>query len=71
MPAIGDKTAPRFPRQWIIRVLGSSIVLGLIFWLLPTDELWRAIVNLPPGLWLAVLGIFVAGHVVAAAKWWP
>lgn len=70
MPVSGDKAGPRFPRQWIIRVIGSAIVLGLIFWLLPTDELWRAIVNLPPALWLAVLGVFVAGHVVAAAKWW-
>ncbi len=69
-PDCKDKAGPRFPRQWIIRVIGSSLVLGLIFWLLPTDELWRAIVNLPPGLWLAVLGVFIAGHVVAAAKWW-
>ncbi len=25
---------------------------------------------MPPGLWLAVLGTFLLGHVVAALKWW-
>jgi len=70
MTESGGKPGPRIPRQWIIRVAGSGLVLGLIFWLLPTGELWRAIASLPPALWLGVLAAFLAGHVVAAGKWW-
>jgi len=66
----GDRAGPRLPLQWLIRVAGSALVLGLIFWFLPTEQLWRAIAGLPPALWLAVLGAFLAGHVAAAAKWW-
>lgn len=70
MTESGDKSGPRIPRQWIIRVVGSGMVLGLIFWLLPTGELWRAIASLPPALWLGVLAVFLVGHAIAAAKWW-
>lgn len=70
MTESGGKPGPRIPRQWILRVAGSALVLGLIFWLLPTGELWHAITKLPPALWLGVLAAFLAGHVVAAAKWW-
>jgi len=60
----------RIPRQWIVRVLGSTLVLGITLWLLPTEEVWGAIKSIPLGLWLSVLGVFLLGHAVSAAKWW-
>ncbi|MHA1569426.1 MAG: lysylphosphatidylglycerol synthase transmembrane domain-containing protein, partial [Alphaproteobacteria bacterium] len=42
----------------------------LVLWLLPTGEVWRAISGISLGLWAVVLCAFLAGHAVAAVKWW-
>ncbi len=62
--------APRIPRQWIIRVTGSIVILGLTLWLLPTGQVWEAMRAIPIALWLFVFVIHLLGHVVLAAKWW-
>ena len=57
-------------RRWIIRVAGSTILLGGLFWLLPLDKVGDALRSIPPGVFILVLGLFLAGHVAAALKWW-
>lgn len=64
------KSRRPIPRQWIVRVVGSCLALGLIFWLLPTGEIWAAIRKVPLGLWMGVLAVFLMGHLVVAIKWW-
>lgn len=57
-------------RRWIIRVAGSTILLGGLFWLLPLDRVGDALRSIPPGVFILVLGLFLMGHVAAALKWW-
>lgn len=56
--------------KWAIRAAVSALVLGLILSLLPSAEIWAAIESLPLWLWLGVLALFLAGHLLAAGKWW-
>lgn len=56
--------------RWAIRAAGSALLLGLIFWFLPIDAVAEGISRVPPALFPVVLGLFLAGHAVAAAKWW-
>ncbi|MDH3314529.1 MAG: flippase-like domain-containing protein [Gammaproteobacteria bacterium] len=60
----------RFPVRWALKFGVSAILLGAILWLLPTDQVWGAILRIPMWLWAAVLMLFLAGHAGAAAKWW-
>jgi uncharacterized membrane protein YbhN (UPF0104 family) len=56
--------------RWALKLGVSAILLGVIFTLLPMDQVWGAIVRVPAWLWAVVLILFLAGHVAAAAKWW-
>jgi glycosyltransferase 2 family protein len=60
----------RLVLNWALRFSVSGIVLGIVFWLLPWDEFWSAIKSISLPLWVLVLILFLAGHVVAAVKWW-
>jgi glycosyltransferase 2 family protein len=60
----------KFPVRWALKFGVSAILLGAILWLLPTGQVWDAILRIPMWLWAAVLLLFLAGHAVAAAKWW-
>lgn len=64
-----DQPKKRFPLGWAIRVFGSAIVLGITFWLLPTQQVWTAVRALPGGVWVSSLALFLAGHVACAFKW--
>ncbi len=69
------KTAPvktgrrRIPVVWIVRTCVSIAMLALIFHFVPFATVWSAARKFSPGLWLAALGLFIAGHAAAAAKW--
>ena len=54
---------------WLIRVGVSALLLVLIFYLVPFSEVWAAARQISPLLWLGALGLFLAGHAAAAAKW--
>jgi uncharacterized protein (TIRG00374 family) len=44
-------------------------MLALIFHFVPFRDVWVAARQFSPALWLAALGLFIAGHAAAAAKW--
>lgn len=44
-------------------------MLALIFHFVPFRNVWAAARQFSPALWLAALGLFIAGHAAAAAKW--
>lgn len=60
----------RIPLRWALRLAVSALVLGAVLWFLPTDQVWNAVLRIPIWLWAGVLVMFLAGHIVAAAKWW-
>jgi glycosyltransferase 2 family protein len=60
----------QFPVRWALKFGISAMLLGVIFWLLPTDQVWHAIQRIPIWLMATVLMFFLAGHTLAAAKWW-
>ncbi len=55
---------------WLVRLCVSAALLAGLLCFVPLGELWQAVREVPPGLWLAVLGLFLLGHVLAAGKWW-
>ena len=54
---------------WIIRLCISALLLALIFYLVPFSDVWAAARQISSLLWLGALGLFLAGHAAAAAKW--
>lgn len=54
---------------WIIRLCVSVLLLVLIFSLVPFADVLAAARQISPLLWLGALGLFLAGHAAAAAKW--
>ena len=57
------------PIIWLFRVGVSAAMLTLIFTFVPFVSVWAAARQFSPALWLAALGLFIAGHAAAAAKW--
>ena len=64
-----EESKQRRTGGWIIRLCVSALLLGLIFWLVPFKDVWAAARQISPLLWLGALGVFLAGHAAAAAKW--
>jgi uncharacterized membrane protein YbhN (UPF0104 family) len=64
------KHSKKFPIRWALKFGVSAGVLGIILWWLPTDRVWDAIQRIPLRLWVLVFGLFLAGHLLAAIKWW-
>ena len=54
---------------WLIRLSISALLLALIFTLVPFADVWAAARQISLLLWLGALGLFLAGHAAAAAKW--
>ena len=52
-----------------MRLCISTLLLALIFYLVPFKEVWAAARQISPLLWLGALGLFLAGHAAAATKW--
>jgi uncharacterized membrane protein YbhN (UPF0104 family) len=62
--------AARLGRGSIIkRALVTLFIFALMFGLLPMGEVWQAMIRIGWWRWLLVLGLFGAGHLVAAYKW--
>ncbi len=57
-------------RRWLLRAAGSTAILGVLFWFLPTDAILAGFSRVPLTLFLGVFIVFLAGHILAATKWW-
>lgn len=58
------------PLAWILRVLVSLVILGVIFSFLPMEGFWPAVQQTNIWVWGTILVFFLGGHCLAAAKWW-
>ncbi|MGR3762439.1 lysylphosphatidylglycerol synthase transmembrane domain-containing protein (plasmid) [Roseobacteraceae bacterium NS-SX3] len=56
-------------RRWLIRAAGSALLLAALFWLLPAEAIGAAFRKVPPGVFAAVLALFLLAHAAAAMKW--
>ena len=59
----------RLPLKWLLRVGVSALVLGIVLYMLPTEEVWKTLRAISFWAWSACLAIFLLGHVVASLKW--
>jgi glycosyltransferase 2 family protein len=64
-PSTRTKTA----RQALLHYGGSALILILLLRFLPRKEVWAALTALPTTLWLAAIGIYLAGHCIGISKW--
>lgn len=55
-------------RRWWLRVVVSLAVAALLLAVVPLDEVLGAIRGVNPWIWIACVGIFVAGHSLNAIK---
>jgi len=53
----------------LVRLVGSAVLLGVVFWVLDTDGVWTAMKRTRPGPWLLGLVAFLTLHTLSAAKW--
>lgn len=53
----------------LVRVGVSAVLLAVLLWLVPLGDVAAAVASVPLSLWLAALGIFLLGHLLAALKW--
>jgi uncharacterized membrane protein YbhN (UPF0104 family) len=65
-----EKPSRRFPLSLVLKVAGSSLVLGVTLWVLPTEEIWRAFGAVPLLTWSLVFGGAFLLHIATATKWW-
>jgi len=62
-------TAGRIPLRWVLRIVGTVVVLALLAWWLPTDELLEALRDIPLVAWPAAIAAYLALHLVGVVKW--
>jgi glycosyltransferase 2 family protein len=64
--AAGEKR--RWPR-FALRVGGSALVLGLLFYFLPMDDLRKAVASVSLYVWPLSIGGYLAMHLLGIVKW--
>jgi glycosyltransferase involved in cell wall biosynthesis len=63
------RLALRFRRGALIRIVGSAVLLLLLFRLLPAQRLLHALGGVRPGVVVAAVLLFVVVHLLGALKW--
>ena len=54
---------------WIFRAVCSALILGVVLYILPTEDLAKGLATVSWSLVAGVLALFMICHAVAAAKW--
>ena len=52
-----------------VRLAGSAVLLGVVFYLVGGDAVWAAVKKTQPTTWLLGLAGFIVLHLLSAAKW--
>lgn len=56
-------------RNAALRILGSAVILALLFHFVPLAQAWRAMRRLPPLIWVAVLFGYFGAHFAGVNKY--
>jgi uncharacterized protein (TIRG00374 family) len=62
-------TGPRIPLRWLVRIGATVLVLALLAWWLPFDQLLSAMGAVPVATWPMAVGVYLAAHLLGVAKW--
>ena len=55
--------------QWMLRLTASVVLLAVLFRIVPFAEVRAHASRLPFPIWLAIFGLFLAGHQLGVVKW--
>lgn len=66
-PSSEDRKKGR--RRVALRLLGSGVVLAILFAFLPFDELRAALARIPPLVWLLAVPAYLTLHLLGITKW--
>lgn len=69
MGAATESAAATFPWRWVARIVATVVVLALIAWWLPFDELVAAIKSVPAATWPFAIAIYLSAHLLGVVKW--
>jgi hypothetical protein len=64
-----EKTTKKAWMGWVVRLVGTAVVLALLFYVLPFQELWRTLRRISLPVWLLVLAGYALSHLMAMIKW--
>ena len=64
-----ETTTKKAWRGWAVRLAGTVVVLALLFYILPFQELWRTMRRISVPVWLLVLAGYASLHLMAIIKW--
>jgi uncharacterized protein (TIRG00374 family) len=53
----------------LLRITGSVVALALLLALLPRQELWAALRELPVAAWPLSVGVYLGAHLLGVVKW--
>ncbi|HAI96699.1 MAG: hypothetical protein CL866_00085 [Cycloclasticus sp.] len=56
-------------KSFIIRIIGSGLVLSLLLYFLPRDSLFQALDAFSVDLWMAGVACYLCLHLIGVAKW--
>ena len=66
---MSEPSTRRAWRGWVLRLVGTAVVLGILFRLLPFAELWRTMRRISLPAWLLVLAAYACLNLIAIIKW--
>ena len=69
MAAKPPPTTAQIRRNLILRLAGSALILAVLAWLLPVDELGQALGRVPLWVWLVSVPGYLTLHLVGISKW--
>lgn len=59
----------RLPLRWVLRIAATVVVLALLAWWLPFDELWSAMRSVPLATWPLAVAVYLGAHLLGVVKW--
>jgi uncharacterized protein (TIRG00374 family) len=72
VPAADGMTVVRRSLSWrtaALRIGGSAVLLALLFYVLPLDQIRDAIARIPAGIWPLAVALYMALHLIGVFKW--
>lgn len=62
-------TKAQIRRSLLLRISGSTLILSLLLWLLPFNELLAALGRVPAWVWVVSIPGYLALHLIGVGKW--
>jgi len=69
MTPASPPTAAAARKKMALRLAGSVVILSVLFWLLPFDELTEALGRIPGWVWAIAVPTYLSLHLIGITKW--